>query len=367
MLVPMAVSTTLILSIGLIIIFSAGLEKFLSVPVAFYAAMLCIVVLPNFSYGLSSRGSISIVFCLCSLLVMALMGSRFLDERVLHSSAGGLVLSGILIACLNFAVSGSDVFSISESGKNLLHNDVKEGQSVGGNKNNVASGCFYSIVGVVSLYLMGKVSRITLVSVCTCLLSLIGLLLSTRYFISGFVLVSVLVSQGSVSGFVMIPAALLVGLSLFNPTVQYILELSFYKAAAMVGMSGLDSYADKAASGRLDLLKGSFLVLDGQFFHGIGIENIRLLGTFSHIDAVEIFVAGGVFGIAFYAVFWLVLWRKLRVLSVRGRASWVDILWISPFLILPLVGSVYNNPIYWFSLYVLFGSIGVFRDRLVGS
>ena len=277
--------------------------------------------------------------------------------------AYGLIAAAIILLIGNWLYSGLNAFSVDEFGKNLLHQHLKAGESFGGNKNNLAGGIFYGFIGVTGLFLYGKIQPKYFFGIVLFAFLILLQTASTRYIFSTSVIffgVTVLM-YGRKGAAVLISLFALV-YSISNSFASKI-NLAFMKVVAMTGGETESSYAIKAAAGRKELFDEGIDVFLSNPLLGIGLENIRTkLGHFSHVDPLEVLVAAGLFGSMFYFLFFFGFFlaglgfKRLNNLgfSLNPSRTVFHVSLLLGFSSLALVGTVFNNPLFWQGLWLIF-------------
>lgn len=346
--------------------------RVVSVPVLLFLAFL-IYSLVFFVIGESNPRSLITLSFMIYLAQFLLVADQKIAIQCSIFAAYGFIFLMLILIFGNLYYSGFNAFSVNEYGKNLLHFDVKDNQSFGGNKNNLAGGIFYGFMGFTALLLQAKITFRVYILTSLPLLALLLNTASTRYIISMFiVLTSVVILKRGFKG-VVILATLFLAMAVVFASIYAKILLAISKAISMAGFETSSQYALKAATGRAELFSDGFDIFLSNPFYGIGLENIRTkMGHFTHIDSLEVLIAVGLLGSFFYFSFFLILLIRglggvrltTDLASFNWRLIFFKILLIGSFISLVLVGSVYNNPNYWQTMWLMIVSIGHLSFRL---
>ena len=245
------------------------------------------------------------------------------DQKFAHQYhvfvAYGFILMMIVLVVGNLMHSGLDAFRVNSFGKNLLHQHVKANASFGGNKNSLAGGIFYGFIGLTVLQLLSRIKFKYYSIIVLILLVLLLNTASTRYIVAMvLVLTGIITFKFGLKGLIF-ASSFLVIISVIFISVYAKVLLAIAKVIAMIGIETADTYAQKAARGRFELITDGLAVFNTSPIFGIGLENIRTkMGHFTHVDFLEVLIATGLIGSVFYFLFFsIILFNRFGGISLE--------------------------------------------------
>lgn len=267
----------------------------------------------------------------------------------------GLIASGLFVASVIFQILGLSYFDLTNP-MGSLHFSGSMEDWILGNRNSVGRvflfagfGAFISIV-----FFSGLVQKISIGFFCFFFIMVMFTFSSRAIFAYSMLAFAVYWAiivpklRGRTAPLILFGALILGGLAvfLFLPVFDRQFDTLLFKLSNLFGLNiQQDTQAAVGGSGRRVLMVSAIALIAEKPILGWGLENSRhILGTFTHIDIIELSVSGGILAIVpFYAGHWILLVASLKLArSSPGLRLTVFVAFFS-LMSLGLAGNLYRS------------------------